>query len=729
MYDRVYDQVSDLDNNHELKFSREQGFFDRNLGIRILIGAIFALVLFLMLHFREVRVETLDLNSIAPNYVVAQVDFDFLDEEAKAILKQEMVRDVGKVYQTQNTEIRERHMEFENFLIYNQEWRKYTTNNSFEQMFTAADALVRGMLQLRFTDPRTLQKMKLAGIPTNSYFIYTPTDLSVPLQLPQIIWDFLRTTYLPSSSFNDATRNFVIGYFQSLPWTIEEDIPIQRILRRNIQASVPDRYTHINAGNRIIDQGERVTARHIAMLQAMKKALNEQRNLWSPLTLLGSLLLALLFTSLCYVYLRSNFPQVLASNRKLVLVVTVSVITMALAKLTELFLLNAPGNMIEVVRYPIFVAFAAILLCSLMTPGIATFVSGFLALVLTLSLAFEQQGFILLNIAAALIAILTTHSLRRRKEIFVVCAKAWVCCVLVILALYYSQGIFWNFNLLSDIISTGIFMLLTAIAVVGLLPLLESTFRVMTNVTLTEYMDPNNDLLRRLTIEAPGTYQHSIVVGNIAEIAAVAIGANGLFCRVATLYHDIGKMATPQYFTENQGDGMNIHQLLTPQESAAVIIAHVSEGVSMARKAGLPEPFIDIIKEHHGTSLVYYFYRKELDRLGGDRSKVNEAEFRYAGPKPRSKESAIIMIADTVEAASRSLDKLDEQELTKLADRLIRYKEEDGQLDHCLLTMEELAIVKVTLVKTIIAFAHSRVKYPARESQKETSGYAPSFEA
>ena len=161
-------------------------------------------------------------------------------------------------------------------------------------------------------------------------------------------------------------------------------------------------------------------------------------------------------------------------------------------------------------------------------------------------------------------------------------------------------------------------------------------------------------------------------------------------------------------------------------------MAHVSEGVAMARKAGLPEQFIDIIKEHHGTTLVYYFYRKQLEKMGGDKSLVDEKEFRYSGPKPRSKESAIIMIADSFEAASRSLDKVNEETLTELANRLIREKAEDGQFDHCLLTFEELAIVKATLVKTLVAFGHSRIKYPnhAQESKKTGTGeIIPSYEA
>lgn len=714
------DRSSALENYDELKFSREQGFFDKSPIIRLLIGGILTLVLFLAFHFREVRVEMLELNSIAPSYIVAQTDFDFFDEEATAIAKQEAVRDIGKIYKISEKEIHQRRMEFENFLIYNQEWRRYVEDTTFDEMYRGVDLLEKAMLQLRFTDPKTLQRMKEVGLPTPNYIVYIPSETTEGVTLPSSIWRYLREIALPKSEFQDATPSFIIGFFQNNKWMIDEDIPAQRILRRQIQVEVPDKYTHVSAGSRIIDQGERVTARHIAMLQAMKEALRDSRNLWHPLTLLGSLLLALLLTGICIIYFRSNHPQILHSNRKLALLVTIVLLTLILGKLIEFFVLTSTSNAVELIRYPVIVPFAAILLTSLMNARVATFASGFLTVVLMITLAFERQGFLIINLAAALVAILSTRSLRRRKEIFVVCAKAWVCCVLVIFAINFSQNVFWNANVLADIVSTAVFLLLTAVLVVGLLPLLESTFGVMTDVTLTEYMDPNNDLLRRLTIEAPGTYQHSIVVGNVAETAALAIGANGLFCRVATLYHDIGKMITPQYFTENQQGGVDVHQLLTPQESAEVIIAHVSEGVALARKAGLPEQFIDIIKEHHGTSLVYFFYRKQLEKMGGDKSKVDEAEFRYAGPKPRSKESAIIMIADSLEAASRSLDKINEESLSELAARLIREKIDDGQFTNCLLTLEELSMVTASLVKTLVAFGHSRIKYPSRDARKES---------
>lgn len=718
------DRSSEQENYNELKFSREQGFFDKSLGIRLLIGFIFALGLFTLLHFREVRVEVLELNSIAPGYIVAQVDLDFYDEEATIILKQEAVRDVGKIFQISEKSIRQARIDFENFLIYNQEWRNTAENSTLDAMFRSVDVLEKALMQARFTDPRTIQTMKEIGLDTANYIPYTPTELNVGISLPRQVWDALKESAFPDHS-QDGMTDVIIDYFYSKAWGIEEDISAQRNLRRKIQSLVPDKSAHINAGSRIIDQGEKVTARHVAILQAMKEKLNQQRNLWSTSTLLGSLILTLLLTAICIGYFRINHPKVLLSNRKLFLLVTIVVITFGIAKGTEFFLLSSKYNLIEAIRYPIFVPFAAILLCSLMNPAIATFTGAFMTIILTMTLAFDRNGFMLLNLAASLVAILNTRSLRRRKEIFIVCGKAWLCCVGVIFGLHFYDGTIGNVSLFTDILSSGICMLLTAILVVGLLPLLESTFRIMTDVTLMEYMDPNNDLLRRLTIEAPGTYQHSVVVGNLAEAAASAIGANGLFCRVSTLYHDVGKMATPQYFTENQQGGMNMHQLLTPKESAQVIMAHVGEGVALARKAGLPEQFIDIIKEHHGTTLVYYFYRKQLELEGGDKSKVDEKEFRYAGPKPRSKESAIIMIADTVEAASRSLDRVTEESLMELSSRLIRDKADDGQFDQCLLTFEELAIVKSVLVKTLVAFGHSRVKYPTRESPPHP---VPNFE-
>jgi putative nucleotidyltransferase with HDIG domain len=492
----------------------------------------------------------------------------------------------------------------------------------------------------------------------------------------------------------------------------------QRQLRKAVQARVPEKLTHVNAGDRIIDQGERVTTRHLAMLDAMKEELSENRKLWHWETLLGSLTLTLTLLYILYSYFHINHRHILESNRKLFLVATIVASTLILAKLLEYFLLRTQGNIAESVRYPVIVPYASILLCSLTSPAIAVVLSAFLTVLLTMTLAVDQHGFMIINLASALIAILSTRNLRRRKEVFAVCAKAWFTCGGLIIAMQlYDRTITGGLSFVSDLASVAFFLSLVAVLVVGVLPLLESAFQIMTDVTLMEYMDPNHDLLRRLSIEAPGTYQHSLVVGQLAETAALAIGANGLFCRVAALYHDVGKLTTPHYFTENQQGGMNMHQLLTPLESAQVIIAHVPEGVTMARKAGLPEQFVDIIKEHHGTTLVYYFYAKQVEQMGGDKSLVDERDFRYMGPKPRSRESAILMIADSFEAAGRSLDVMNEQTLTELVERLVGDKARDGQLDESHLTFEDLRKLKHALVQAMVNAGHPRIKYPHREEE------------
>ena len=718
---RMKDRSSGLQNFNELKFSREQGFFDKSLIVRLLIAAITMASLFFILHFRDIRVEIFEVDTRAPGYVVAQVDFDFFDEEASLILRQQALRDIGKIYKLSDREVSDARVEFENFLIYNQDWRVFAESSTFDEMYLGIAAMEPALQQLKFTDPRTLTKLKEIRVPLSQYVIYTPTDLKEGVVLPQTVWDPMAAQLSRQNPQLAPSFSFIVSFLQKKKWHIEEDFLAEENLRKNLSSLVPSKYTHVKAGSRIIDQGDLVTNRHVAMLQAMKKVLGEHKNLWHASTIFGSLIMSLLLTMVCVAYFRVNHPQILASNRKLFLVVSVVVLTLILAKGCEYFLLASKNDLIETVRYPLFVPFASILICSLMNPSVATFAAGFLTIILTMTLAFDQNGFMIMNLAASVVAVLTVNSLRRRKEIFIVCLKAYLACIAVILSIHFYDSTFWKGSIITDMLTSAVFMLMTAILVVGLLPLFESMFRVMTDVTLMEYMDPNNDVLRRLTIEAPGTYQHSVVVGNLAETAAIAIGANGLFCRVATLYHDIGKMSTPQYFTENHQVGTDLHQLLTPLESAEVIIAHVAEGVAIGRKAGLPEQFIDMIKEHHGTTLVYYFYRKALSQAGDDKSLVDESQFRYEGPKPRSKESAIIMIADTLEAASRSLDNLNEESLTELANRLIREKADDGQFDECLLTFEELAVVKQTLVKTLVAFAHTRIKYPKREpASKET---------
>lgn len=251
------DQISEQLNTAELKFSREQGFFDKSLTITFLIGLLFALGLFLILHVRELRLEVLDLDSIAPGYIVAQHDADFYDDEATIILKQEAVRDIGKIYQISDTQIRQRKLEFENFLLYNQDWGLSAGARAFEDVYRDLDSIEKVLLALRFTDPRTLQRMKELHLPVSNYQIFTPSGLDEGIFLPKQVWIFIFEMAFPNEPIENSIENIVMGFLESRKWRIEEDIPSQRNLRKAVQKEVPDKYTHISAEAALLTKGRR----------------------------------------------------------------------------------------------------------------------------------------------------------------------------------------------------------------------------------------------------------------------------------------------------------------------------------------------------------------------------------------------------------------------------------------------------------------------------------------
>jgi len=251
-----------------------------------------------------------------------------------------------------------------------------------------------------------------------------------------------------------------------------------------------------------------------------------------------------------------------------------------------------------------------------------------------------------------------------------------------------------------------------------LLPTVERVFGVQTDLSLIELGDPAHPLLQELIRRAPGTYNHSITVASLAEAAAESVGARGLLVRVGAYFHDIGKMLKPGYFIENQTQGDNRHDSLVPAMSTLVIIAHVKDGADLARQNKLPEPIIDFIQQHHGTTLVEYFYRqaneqKEKDPDGGE---VDESSFRYPGPKPQTKEAGVLMLADAVESASRALKEPTPSRIESIVEELAMKRLLDGQFDECGLTLEEVRKIGESLVKSLTAVYHGRVKYPGQET-------------
>ena len=278
----------------------------------------------------------------------------------------------------------------------------------------------------------------------------------------------------------------------------------------------------------------------------------------------------------------------------------------------------------------------------------------------------------------------------------------------------------------------------TALLISGLLPLFEGMFHLTTDISWLELSDLNHRLLRQMQLEAPGTFHHSLVVAALSEAAAEKIGANAPMCRVCSYFHDVGKLKKPGYFIENQHDGgENPHNSLTPTMSSLIIIAHVKDGVDLAVKNKLNPRIIDVIQEHHGDSLVYYFYRRAQEQKRADMEKVDrrlenpedlpmieEKNFRYPGPRPSTRESGIIALADSIESASRSLQKPTPAKIRSLVDDIVRSKINDGQLDDCPLTLRELSLVKDSFSSTLRSMLHSRIDYPKDDASTATKRLA-----
>lgn len=259
--------------------------------------------------------------------------------------------------------------------------------------------------------------------------------------------------------------------------------------------------------------------------------------------------------------------------------------------------------------------------------------------------------------------------------------------------------------------------ILVAVLVSFLLPLLEAAFSILTDVRLLELSNLNNPLLRRLAVEAPGSYNHSVIVGTLAEAAAEAVGANALFCRVAAYYHDVGKLLKPSYFVENQREGPNRHDRLSPHMSALVIASHVKEGYELARSYGLPKQVLDIIPQHHGTRRINYFYQKAVQEGGGS-GEVLESDFRYPGPKPQTREAAVFMLSDSIEAAARTLEDPSPPRFKGMIRTIVSDVVLDDQFSECDLTFSDLERASAAFLKTLVSIYHHRVDYPGFDFDK-----------
>ena len=459
---------------------------------------------------------------------------------------------------------------------------------------------------------------------------------------------------------------------------------------------------------------------------------------------------ALLFFTASLVQLWINQPATFLRGSRLLLVFGVMFVQLAVTKLNLVLCQSGALSWLRPETAALLApyALAPLVLSVLLGRNHGLYAAVFVSLWTCLLFGEFNAPLLVCALISGFTAVFLTLQVRRRSRL--IRAGLGVGVALWLLALAF--GVIGPINLLAPgandwqslalqsalAIGNGI---VTATIVGGILPMLEHLFRITTEISWLEASDLNHPLLKRMTIEAPGTYHHSLVVANLAEAAAEAIKANGTLCRVCAYFHDVGKLVKPDYFTENMNFERNPHDDLAPTMSALIIIAHVKEGVDLALKHNLNRRIIDIIQEHHGTSLVYYFYKRALQqqedaRAGGkimnlreeDVPEVKEESFRYAGPKPQTRESAIVSLADMVESASRSLEKPTPQKIEQLVTDLIEQRIADRQLDECDLTLAELRIIAERFRFTLMTMLHTRIAYPKQDTKTSSpreEGFRP----
>jgi hypothetical protein len=451
----------------------------------------------------------------------------------------------------------------------------------------------------------------------------------------------------------------------------------------------------VQEGERIIEQGDIVTARTIELVRSLGGL---EQGVDTLSVVAGIVLMALLVVA-AGAYINVYVPKVWARLRDLLLL---STLLIGMFYTTRLMSVLAP----ELSPYLMPVPLAAVL-CTLLVGARSALVLTVLTTVGGLLLGFSGGVQVVATLLASLAAIVMLKGLTQRSHLFY--AGAFMMGLLGLASFGASLA---SGNELGQSAVAGVYGLagglVTSVLMLGLLPFFEFVFGVTTDITLLELGSPGHPLLRRLMTEAPGTYAHSVMAANLAETAAEAIGANPLLARAGAYFHDVGKVRRPAFFVENQAGGTNPHDATSPSLSARIITAHVREGVELADEYRLPPEVVDIVRQHHGTSVVSYFYDK-ASRRGGP---VLEADFRYDGRRPSSREAALVMIADAAEAAVRTIVKPSPQKIETMIRKIVRGKIDDHQLDDTELTLSDIETIIMVYTRMLSSVYHPRIEYP-----------------
>lgn len=498
--------------------------------------------------------------------------------------------------------------------------------------------------------------------------------------------------------------------------TLEYDEAATKQARGAARDAVADVVETFDQGESLVARQTLLQAEELSLLEAEHAAVDRSVTFIERLTRLGlSSLLILLLVVLNLYYLGRVDQRVIHHTSRLAIYATSVVLTVALAKALSFDPWRAEVAPILIFSMIYRVAYSQVF---------ATVSAFTLCLLVTLSTTGDVRQFVVL-IAASAAAIQLIGRVQTRTTL----VRVGFFTGLIYVGVFFAMRavgdpipieLLTSSMVIREALLGGAWCLFCGYLVTGSLPFVESTFGVVTDINLLELSDPSHPLLQELVRRAPGTYAHSMAVGSISESAAEAVGGNGLLCRVAAYFHDAGKMLKPDYFIENLGSGeTSPHDQLAPAMSKLVIIGHVKDGVDLAEQHNLPRPIVDFIEQHHGTTLVEYFYREASKKAEGRpeaRTDAEEESFRYPGPKPQTREAGVMMIVDACESASRAMTDPTPKRLEQLVRDLTMKRLLDGQFDECDLTLSDLHKIEVSIAKSLTAMYHGRIKYPDAKS-------------
>ncbi|MBU4342603.1 MAG: HDIG domain-containing protein [Candidatus Omnitrophica bacterium] len=453
----------------------------------------------------------------------------------------------------------------------------------------------------------------------------------------------------------------------------------------------------------ILSKGERIGKDHIEKLKGIEQS---EPSVMKAGGVFAVLILVGLFMLLTVLYLKFYEPSLAAGNKELVILSFITILILIAAKV--IVISPWPSNLVPV-------AVGSMLIAILINSRLAIITTCFLSILIGM-ISGNRLDIAGMSLVGGIIGVFAMKGVRRRSQVI----TAGLCVGFANMSYLVGMGLIraLDFNTaITESFFGFINGLISAVIVTGVLPIFENMFKVTTDISLLELADLNHPILKEMVIKAPGTYHHSLVVGNLAEAACEAIKANPLLARVSSYFHDIGKIEKASYFSENQlSPADSAHDKLSPTMSSLIITSHVKNGVELAKKYKLNRNIMDIINQHHGTGLVFYFFKRALEKVKDE--EVGEQSFRYPGPKPQTKEAACVLLADSVEAASRTLDDPTSSRIKGLVRKVINNKFIDGQLDECELTLRDLERISEVFTHILTGIFHTRVEYPEEPETK-----------